>query len=124
LSDGKGNTAVIQPNLYLLSAGEVKGNGDLPDLSKSVNFKDLMGHFRQSEYDFIVLDMPPVHETSLAPRMSHLIDAVVLVVEAERTGREEARRARQQLHEAGAQLLGVVFNKKRNVVPTWLSDMS
>ena len=78
----------------------------------------------QSNYDFIVLDMPPVSDISLALRTAGMIDAVVLVVENEKVDVELARRTRDLLLREKIKLMGVVLNKRRSYVPHWLHQMT
>ena len=74
-------------------------------------------------YDFIVLDMPPVSDTSLAVRMPGMIHAAVLVIEAEKVNEEIACRARDLLLREKINLAGLVLNRRRNYVPKWLHQM-
>ena len=43
-----------------------------------------------------------------------------LVLEAGKTRRQVAIRARKELEEAGGKLLGVVLNKRRYYIPDWI----
>jgi Mrp family chromosome partitioning ATPase len=54
-----------------------------------------------SQYQLIVIDIPPLFETSHAARLAGLCDGVILVVEAERARREVALQAKQELLQAG-----------------------
>ena len=48
------------------------------------------------------------------------VDGVILVVAAESTRGAIADKARAELVEAGATLLGIVFNKRRRYLPRWV----
>ncbi len=72
--------------------------------------------------DLIILDTPPVLASPLCQALAPTADGVVLVVEAERTRAAIAREARDVLSAAGANLLGVVLNKRRHHVPRALYD--
>jgi Mrp family chromosome partitioning ATPase len=48
------------------------------------------------------------------------VDGVVLVVEADRTKRDQIQRAQRTIEMANGNLLGLVLNKRRYVVPRWL----
>ncbi|MBC7954188.1 MAG: hypothetical protein H7Z12_20530 [Rhodospirillaceae bacterium] len=67
--------------------------------------------------DLIILDTPPVLSSPLAQALAPTVDGVILVVEAERTRTEVARAAQHALTMAGANILGVVLNKRRYHVP-------
>lgn len=72
------------------------------------------------QFDFIVVDAPPVNGYAevavLAPRM----DGVILVVEADRTPVLEAENAKRSLDRVGARLFGVVLNRQRAYVPGFI----
>ncbi len=64
----------------------------------------------REEYDFVILDSPPVLPVTDAVVLAREGDGVVLVVKGHDTPRELVRRARDQLALAGAHLLGAVVN--------------
>jgi Mrp family chromosome partitioning ATPase len=72
------------------------------------------------EYDFVILDIPAILKTKSTLRLSRLVDAVVLVVEAEKVHYEAVRKALAQLDHAKAKVLGVVLNKRKFHIPEWL----
>lgn len=74
----------------------------------------------KKEAAFIVFDLPAAVELSTCFAMVGSLDGVLLVVEAERTDSRAAVRARKQLVEAHANMLGIVFNKRREYIPGWL----
>ncbi len=48
------------------------------------------------------------------------VDGVVLVVEADRTKRDQILRARRTIEMANGKLMALVLNKRRHVVPEWI----
>lgn len=72
--------------------------------------------------DLVILDTPAVLVSPLALALAPTADGVILVVEAERTRAAVAEAARDALRAGGANLLGVVFNKRRYHVPKALYD--
>ncbi len=60
--------------------------------------------------DVVLIDAPPILGLADALTMSPFADAIVLVVDAERTRRGAVEHARQQLDEVDAYLLGTVLN--------------
>ncbi|MND87111.1 hypothetical protein D3C80_791030 [compost metagenome] len=52
--------------------------------------------------------------------MGTLVDGVVLVVRAEDTRWEAAQAAAQRLTQAGAKMIGSVFNARKYYMPKWL----
>jgi len=95
------------PNLHLMPAGPTP---PLPsELLGSRQMQDLFVTLRQ-EYDFVILDTPPVLAVTDALVISRLTDAVILVVRYGIVQRHVAQRAIDLLERAGAHLLGVAIN--------------
>jgi Mrp family chromosome partitioning ATPase len=65
----------------------------------------------QKEYDYILIDAPPVMSMSDAVLLSPLVEGVVLVVGGQSTPKSIVRDACARLEYAQAKLLGVVLNK-------------
>jgi Mrp family chromosome partitioning ATPase len=114
-SPEEGPMARLGRNLDLLTAafleGDERGKFDSPTL-----LPELVLKYRQ-QYEFVLFDAPPLSGGSTALRIGSLSDGVVLVVEAERTLLEAARRAKQQFGQVRAKILGVVLNKRRLPIP-------
>ncbi len=120
VSDHQGNTAVVERNLYLVSNLPVEtGLG----VSLSEQVRAMVQQTAQGDYDFVVLDMPPLGDTSLALRAASYIDAMILVIEAEKVDEEAAKRARELLMREKTRLVGVVLNKSRSYIPRWLQQV-
>lgn len=76
----------------------------------------------RDRFDLIVLDAPPL---PIFPEMRVTIAAVdgtLLVVEAERTTKAAAARTLEAIEEAGGDVLGIVLNKCRHVIPGSVYD--
>jgi succinoglycan biosynthesis transport protein ExoP len=61
-------------------------------------------------FDIIIIDSPPVLVVPEAAILSKQVDGVLLIVRAEHTEREVARRAAHQLTALGARVVGTVLN--------------
>ena len=114
LEQGKTDVAMVQENLYLVSAAETNDQ-KLPRVLPR-RFANLVPKMKASQFDYIIFDMPPVSQTTLTARLAGYMDMVLMVVEAERTGQDLARRAHTLLQESKANVT-VVLNKKRDYVP-------
>jgi Mrp family chromosome partitioning ATPase len=53
-------------------------------------------------------------------RLAPLVDGIVLVIEANRTKREQMLYAERAIEAAKGKILGHVLNKRTYVVPDWL----
>jgi uncharacterized protein involved in exopolysaccharide biosynthesis/Mrp family chromosome partitioning ATPase len=82
----------------------------------------LLGQWEEikADYGLVVVDVPPSREWDGPPISADWLDEAVLVVEAERTRVEAARRAKESLTRAGIRLAGVVFANRREHIPGWL----
>jgi polysaccharide biosynthesis transport protein len=101
------------PKLWFIPAGPTPPNP--AELVGSNRMRELVDLARE-EFDFVILDSPPVTPVSDALVLARASDGVVLVVKGQDTPRDVVRRARDQLALTGAHLLGTVVN---NVGPTW-----
>lgn len=75
------------------------------------------------QFDFIVIDGPPVNRYADASVLATKVDGVILVVEADRTPVVEAEAAKRQLDKIGARILGVVLNRRRSYIPAFLESI-
>jgi Mrp family chromosome partitioning ATPase len=106
------------PHLFLLGQGKVG-----PDFSHSASltlFEELMKGAR-ADFDFLVLDGGSLDTCPDSLLVSSRVDAVILVVQAERTGHDAIREASDKLRLAGANVLGAVLNRRRDYLPGFLS---
>ncbi|MDZ7616923.1 MAG: CpsD/CapB family tyrosine-protein kinase [Patescibacteria group bacterium] len=114
--------AYVQPsgcqNLELLTAGEPNGKPRTTALD-SAGVEAVLAAVGQA-YQLVVFDMPPASGQSATLRLASMLDAVIIVVEAERISCDVARRAKELLQRAGARVRGAVLNKRRDYVPRWL----
>lgn len=77
----------------------------------------------KDKYEYVIIDCPPLKRSSGAAILSSRADAVVLVVEAERVRREVIQRSIGLLDDLGANILGVVLNKRRYPIPDVIYNM-
>ncbi|MFK8331090.1 CpsD/CapB family tyrosine-protein kinase [Pseudomonas sp. BJa5] len=85
-----------------------------PDL-----LKVLLRHMGE-HYRFVVIDGEAVYASADSLVIGTLVDGVILVVCAEETRWEAAQAAAQRLTQAGARLIGSVFNRRKYYMPKWL----
>ncbi len=94
-------------NLHILGG---KGHPDPQKLFSSEKFAGLISWARDN-YDLIVLDTPPVMAVSDSIVLSHLVDAVLYVVQWETTPKKSVESGISQLREAGATIAGTVITQ-------------
>lgn len=104
-------------NFSVIAAGATRG--------QPVDFEvvgTLLSRLR-SQFDFIVIDGPPVNSYADTTVLATKVDGVILVVEADRTPVVDAETAKRQLDKAGARILGVVLNRRRSYIPAFLESI-
>jgi Mrp family chromosome partitioning ATPase len=103
---------VTQPTSF---AGlDVIPTGPLPmnpaELLASVGLNRLLNEVSR-EYDLIVIDAPPVMGLADAPTLAAFAEATVMVVEANRAHRGQAKTSVRRLRAARANILGGILTK-------------
>jgi succinoglycan biosynthesis transport protein ExoP len=96
------------PNLSLMPAGHIPPNP--AELLGSPRFRELVRKLR-SQYDWIIIDAPPVMAVTDAAVIGNHATGVVFVVGAEMTSRRHAAVAIEQLTAARAHFIGAVLNR-------------
>ncbi|MDR1349430.1 MAG: CpsD/CapB family tyrosine-protein kinase [Zoogloeaceae bacterium] len=74
------------------------------------------------QYRFVVIDGEAVYASSDTLTISAQVDGVALVVRGEETRWEVAQAAVQRLTQAGAKLIGSIFNARKYYMPKWVYD--
>jgi capsular exopolysaccharide synthesis family protein len=82
--------------------------------------RDATGDMK-SVADWIIFSCPPVSLLDDAATLAAMVDGVILVIKAAKTTRGAARIARESLKKAGANILGVVLNDRKNFIPDWIN---
>jgi Mrp family chromosome partitioning ATPase len=73
------------------------------------------------KYPYVLIDCPSLRETQDAVRLAPMADGIILVVEANRTQKEQLAYAEKTIESAKGKILGYVLNKRTYVIPDWLS---
>ena len=68
----------------------------------------------KEQYDYVLIDTPPVMPVTDALIVSRFVDGMILVIASAEVKVEMARDVKNQLVNAGANILGVVLNKVRS----------
>lgn len=105
-------------NLYLASAAARKADPNSTAFGP-MHLYELLPHFRASEFDYVIFDMPPMAQTSPTLAMAGLMDKVLLVVDGEDTSRDTLKWGYSELVKGRADV-SCVFNKARSHAPRWI----
>jgi receptor protein-tyrosine kinase len=105
---------VNQDNLWLLSSGSLAV--DSPNLLTAERLRDRVDELRQ-EFEFVIIDAPPLTRYSDALALGQLSDGLVLILEADSTRREAASVVAANLRSANVPILAAVLNKRTYSIP-------
>jgi capsular exopolysaccharide synthesis family protein len=97
--------------------------GNAPNPAVNVEVIDTLLTRLQTQFDFVIIDGPPVNSYADASVIATKVDGVILVVEADRTPVAEAEAAKRQLEKVGGRILGVVLNRRRSYIPAFLESI-
>lgn len=114
-----------ETQLHLTTAGTYQGTrGDLG--SRFELFPDCLAA-ASGEFPMVIVDMPPIdacrESPALLPALLPALSGVLLVAEADRTMRAAVRKAKGTLEHGGVDVLGIVINKQRKRLPSWLGRL-
>lgn len=96
--------------LRVIPAGHIPMNPS--EILGSRRFAEFLAKARQ-EYDYVLLDTPPVCAVSDSAILAKQGDGVLLVVDYKKTNKRPSRRAIRILEGVGAKVIGTVVNKAR-----------
>lgn len=97
----------IYPNLDIIFSGDIPPNpSELLGNERMKELIETMAH----QYDYILVDTPPVNVVSDACIVANLLDGVLLLVRQGRSKKEAVRRAVANLELTGAKILGFILN--------------
>jgi protein-tyrosine kinase len=105
----------LQPyNVWLLSCGSAPETA--VSLLSSERMTALVEELRK-EFDYVLIDAPPIGAYADTLRMGQIGDGLVLVLEANVTRREVAARIADRLRETKMNIIGTVLNKWTFPIP-------
>jgi succinoglycan biosynthesis transport protein ExoP len=96
--------------LHFLPAGAQSRVANTSELLRSEAMHELLSKARQ-EYDYIVLDLPPLVPVVDVRAVAHLVDGFVLVTEFGKTSADVVRRALRSSPVVSRKLVGAVLNR-------------
>jgi capsular exopolysaccharide synthesis family protein len=95
------------PNLCLMPSGPAVSNAS--NLLYSPRFAEVIRAAR-GEFDYILIDTPPMLQLADARIISQHCDTVILIIRAGKTTRDAAIAARQKFQQDGTPILGTILN--------------
>lgn len=96
------------PNLFVLPCGPLPPNP--AELLMTKRFEVILRELGE-KFDRVILDSPPVQAVTDAVVLSKLVDGVILVVRADKTLRDDARRSAKHMRDVGGSIFGTIVNE-------------
>ena len=108
--------ATVEPELVVVPAGELEFEPGMLATEEARSLLEWLG----DGVDFLLLDAPPVHlHPEVRPLLWHADEAVV-VLEAGRTRKDEAKALVEALGQASVRVTGSVLNRYKPELPAWM----
>lgn len=107
-------------NLSVITNG--RSHSSPSTLFESQLFEPLIEQMK-AQADWVLFDSAPINMYNDTIVLASKMDGVVMVVEAEKTRREVALRAKERLEENKIRLLGVILNRRKMHIPEWAYKM-
>ncbi|CAN5228072.1 N/A [soil metagenome] len=113
------------PNLYVFSPDETEET----EKNQQLQLKKCKSKLEQGlenlktlrfVFDYVLLDCEALKISDIAALFAPAVDGTVIVVEAEKTRKEEVQNALNTIETAKGNLLGCVLNKRRYSIPQWI----
>lgn len=97
---------ILQVGVRPINASEILSSDKMKALMKEI----------KNEYEYIVIDTPPVGVVADAQIISQYVDGTILVATHRKTKIKEMAKAKALIEQVGGDVLGIVINKKRMFV--------
>jgi capsular exopolysaccharide synthesis family protein len=110
----KYSRSFVGGKLWLVSSGSPVDNWQT--LLASRQMQTRMAELRQ-EFDYVLVDIPPVNLFAEGVMLSRMSDGVILVLKAHSSRREVAQKVVKELKAAKVRLLGAILNERRFPIP-------
>lgn len=94
-------------NMTVLTSGKIPPNPS--EMLSSKTMLKLIEHLKK-EYDYVILDTPPVQAVTDSQILSTKVDGTILVVRADRTKKDGVHNAINLLKKVNANIIGTVLN--------------
>jgi tyrosine-protein kinase Etk/Wzc len=98
-------------NLHVITAGTRPPNPS--EILSSTRFREFLKEAAK-DYNFIFIDSPPILPVADASEIATLVDGVFLVYKVGKIGRGVLRRAKSNLENVDAKLVGVILNSVKS----------
>lgn len=105
------------PTLLVITSGEINNNPN--EIFEPHGLKYLISKLKE-EFNYLIFDSAPITTYPDSLVLASRMDGIILVVQADKTRWEVAQKVKEQLEMVQANILGVVLNGRRYVIPKFL----
>ncbi|WP_461204669.1 CpsD/CapB family tyrosine-protein kinase [Clostridium sp. DL1XJH146] len=100
-------------NVFVITAGSIPPNpAEILESNKMNDFINKM----KNQFDYVIIDSPPIIVVTDAQVLAPKVDGVILVVASKKADREATIRAKELLEKVQANLIGAVLNKVEVII--------
>jgi capsular exopolysaccharide synthesis family protein len=110
--------ATAYPNLSVVQAGQAKYE-EIGELVHRPELDEIIAELRQ-QYDYVLVDTPPINTVSDAGVIGRAVNDALLVVRMNRTHKESVERAMRLLSAANVKITGIVLTHQEYYIPHYL----
>ncbi len=101
----------LHGNWFVLPSGDIPPNPS--ELLGSSRMENVLNKLKE-DFDYIIIDLPPVNIVSDAISISSLISGMIVVIREEYTEKKELERCFRQLKLSNVNILGCVMNETKS----------
>jgi Mrp family chromosome partitioning ATPase len=76
----------------------------------------------RANFDYVLIDCPAIKEAGDVLSLAPFVDGVIIVVEADKTRKDQILHAEKSIEFARGNLIGHILNKRTYLVPKWLYE--
>lgn len=112
----KGLIKKYSDGVDIITAGKIVPNPC--EILSSHKFKNLLDQLR-NEYDYIIIDSPPLDTVSDAQNLSVNVDGTIIVARFESTQKNNLMEVKRGFDKIGAKIIGVIVNRVKDKRPLY-----
>jgi capsular exopolysaccharide synthesis family protein len=90
-----------------------------PEIFDSPRIESFWERLRE-RFELVLIDSPPLSVSPDGLAIASRVDGVILVLEAEKTRWQTAKNVAQRIAQVGGNIIGVVLNKRRYYIPSFI----
>jgi capsular exopolysaccharide synthesis family protein len=89
------------------------------DIFSSNEFHDFI-MMMKSKFDYVIFDTAPISKFSESRILACLLDGILLIVESTKDRKQVILKAKKQIDSCNSNLIGVILNRRKYYIPSWL----